>query len=55
MLSKKTLYDKLIIKVNAKIASTSGLITKTQHDSNKQSLEKTIEYIDKKIYLIQIG
>ena len=48
----------MIIKINAidtKIASTSGLITKTQHYSNKQSLGKKIEHIDKKMYLIQIG
>ena len=35
---KKTVYDDLVIKVNAKdtkIPSTSGLITKTQYGSHK--------------------
>ena len=35
---EKTLYDKLVIKVNiidTEIASTSGLVTKTQYHSDK--------------------
>ena len=41
-----------MLKVNAidtKIPSTSGLVTKTQYDSDKQGLEKKIEDVDKKI------
>ena len=43
---KKAMYDKLVIKVNAvntKIPSTSGLVTKTQYNSGKQSFEKKAE------------
>ena len=46
------MYDKLVLKVNVidtKIPSTSGLVTKTQYDSDKQRLEKKIEDVDKKI------
>ena len=42
----------MIIKVNpihTNIASTGGLITNTQNDSDKQSLEKKIEDVDKMI------
>ena len=49
---KKTIYDKFVIKVNAidtKILSTSGLVTATQYDSDKQGLEKNIADVDKKI------
>ena len=38
---KKTVYYKLVTKVNAidaKIPSTSWLVTKTQYDSDKQDL-----------------
>ena len=50
-MSKKTVYDKVVIKVNAvdtKIPSTYGLVTKTQYDLDKQGLEKKIEDIDNK-------
>ena len=41
MLSKETVYHKLMTKVNAlKVSSTSGLVSKTQCDSDKQNLEK---------------
>ena len=43
------LYDKLVIKANAKIPSTSGLVTETQMDSDKQGHEKKIEDVDKEI------
>ena len=49
---KKTVYDKLVINVDAidtKIPRTSGLVTKTRYDSDKQSLEKNIEDAGKKI------
>ena len=49
---KKTVYDKLVINVDAidtKIPTTSGLVTKTRYDSDKQSLEKNIEDAGKKI------
>ena len=48
----KKLYNQLITNANAintKIASTSGLFTKTKYDSDKQGLEKIIEDVDKKI------
>ena len=47
-----TAHNKLVINfnaINAKILSTSGLLTKTQYDSNKQGLGKKIEDNDKKI------
>ena len=50
MLSKKTLYDKLVNKVNAidtKMPSTSELVTKTQHNLDKQGLEKKTEMLTK--------
>ena len=43
---KRKGYDKLVIKFNVidtKIPCTSGLVTKTQYDSDKQGLEKKIE------------
>ena len=43
--------NQLITKVNAidrKIPSTSELVTKTQYDSDKQSLQRKIEDVDKK-------
>ena len=46
------MYDKLVINVDAidtKIPRTSGLVTKTRYDSDKQSLEKNIEDAGKKI------
>ena len=48
----KKLYNQLITNANAintKIASTSGLFTKTKYDSDKQGLEKIIEDVDKEI------
>lgn len=45
-----TVYDILAFKVNdikTKKANTSGLITKTQYESDKQGLEKKIEDADK--------
>ena len=52
MLSKKTVYNQLVTKVNAidiNIPSTSGLVTKTEYDLDKQLLEKKIAAIEKKI------
>ena len=49
---KKTVYDKFVIKVNAvdtKIPNSSGLVTKMQYDSSKQSLEKKAGDVEKKI------
>ena len=43
---KKTGYNQLVTKVNAvntNIPNTSGLVTKTQYDLDKQGLEKKIE------------
>ena len=38
---KKTVDDELVRKVNdMKISSTSGLVSKTQFDSDKQNLKK---------------
>ena len=51
-MSKKTVYDKVVIKVKAvdtKIPSTYGLVTKTRYDLDKHGLEKKIEDIDKNI------
>ena len=47
---KKTVYDKLVIKVNIiyiKILSTSGLVTKRQSDSDKQGPENNMEDVEK--------
>ena len=44
--------NQLVTKVNAidtKIPSTSGLLTKTQYDWDKQDLERKIEDVDKKM------
>ena len=40
MLSKKTLYDKLVAKVNN--IDTSGFVLKTKYDTDKSDLEKKI-------------
>ena len=49
LLFKKAVYYKLVAKVNAiKVPSTSGLVSKTQYDSNKQDPEKKIENVKKK-------
>ena len=47
---KKTVYDKLVIKVNIiyiKILSTSGLVTKRQSDSDNQGLKNNMEDVEK--------
>ena len=46
------MYDKLVAKVNAivnKVQSTSGLVSKTYYDSDKQNFEKKTENFNKKI------
>ena len=43
------MYDELVIKVNAidtKILGTSGIVTKTQYNSDKDGLEKKIKDVD---------
>ena len=53
--AKKTVYDQLVIKVNAigtKITNASGLVTKAQYDSYKQDPQKKIKDIDKKFKLV---
>ena len=47
---KKTVYDKLITKVNA--TNTSGFVLKTQYDPDKSSLEKKINDADKKVLIL---
>ena len=44
MLSKKTLYDKLVAKVNN--IDTSGFVLKTKYDTDKSDLEKKINDAD---------
>ena len=44
---KKTLYHKLITKVNA--IDTSGLLLKSQYSTDKSGLWKEIDDADKKI------
>ena len=46
-LSKKTVYDKLIAKVNN--IDSSGFILKTKSNTVKLDLENKISYADKKI------
>ena len=49
---KKTVYGQLLIKVDpvgAKIPRTSRLVAETQHDLDKQGLERRIDNVDKKI------
>lgn len=49
---KKTVYNKMIIKVNAigtKTPSITGFVSKTHNDSDRQGLENKIEDVDKKI------
>lgn len=51
MLSKR-LYKLLVTKFSAfdtKLSSTSGLVTKTKFDSDKEGLQKKIENVYKKI------
>ena len=40
MFLKKTVYDKLVAKVNS--IDTSGFVLKTKYDSDKRELEKNI-------------
>ena len=50
MVVKKSLYNKLVTKVNAivnKVQSTSGLVSKKYYDSDKQNLH--IKYQNKEI------
>ena len=44
---KKTVYDKLVIKVNN--IDTTGFVLKTTYDTDKSDLEKKISNADKKI------
>ena len=47
---KTIVYNQFVTKLNttnAKIPSTSELVTETQYDSGKQGLQKRIEYVDK--------
>ena len=56
---RKNLYERLATEVNAnllrinttdtKVLNTSGFVSKTKYDSEKQNLEKKIEDIDKKV------
>ena len=46
---KKTVYDKLVMSMLLILRYHRLLVTKTQYDSDKQSLEKKIEDVDKKI------
>ena len=47
---KKTVYDKLVEKVNA--IDTSGFVLKTKYDTDKSDLEKKINEADKKILIL---
>ena len=47
MLLKKTVYDKLVTKVNN--IDISGFVLKTKYYSDKSDLEKKISYAYKKI------
>ena len=43
------MYDKLVTKVNSiEASSTSGLVSKTQYDSDKEGLEIKIEDVIRK-------
>ena len=44
------MHDHLVTKVNTKIPRTSELVTKTQYDSDKQSLLEKIKDVGKKTY-----
>ena len=44
---KKTVYDKLVAKVNN--IDTTGFVLKTKYDTNKSDLENKISDADKKI------
>ena len=47
MLLKKTVYDKLVTKVNA--VDTSRFVLKTQYNTDKSGIKKQIDDADKKI------
>ena len=47
---KKTMYDKLVAKVNANDASE--FVLKTKYDKDKSKLEKKISDADKKILIL---
>ena len=47
---KKTVYDKLVEKVNA--IDTSGFVLKTKYDTDKSDLEKKINEADQKILIL---
>ena len=47
---KKTVYDKLVAKVN--IIDTSGFVLKTKYDLDKSDLEKKISDADKKFMVL---
>ena len=47
---KKTMYDKLVPKVNANDASE--FVLKTKYDKDKSKLEKKISDADKKILIL---
>ena len=49
------MHDHLVTKVNTKIPRTSELVTKTQYDSDKQSLLEKIKDVGKKTYIILVG
>ena len=49
---KKTVYDKLVTKVNA--TDTSGFVLKTQFNNNKSVLEKKTNDADKKLLDISV-
>ena len=44
---KKTVYDKLVTKVNN--IDTTGFVLKTTYDTDKPDLEKKISNVEKKI------
>ena len=48
---KKTVHDKLVVKVNS--IDTSGFVLKTKYDTDKSDLEKKISDADK-IFLILV-
>ena len=47
---KKTMYDKLVAKLNN--TDTSGFILKTKYDTDKSDLEKKIHDADKKCLVL---
>ena len=54
MLSKKTVYDKLVAKVNN--IDTSGLVLKTKYDTDKSDLGKRNQWCkQKKKFLILVN